>query len=257
MASPRVLVLRAAGVNCDVETAYAFASEGAVAERIHVNALLERPSILDGFGLLAVPGGFSYGDDIAAGKVLAVELRHVLGDALHAFVARGGLVLGICNGFQVLVKAGLLPGGDSRGTQEATVTWNDSHRYEDRWVHLAVDATLCVLAPKGRSILQMPVAHAEGKFVVNEPATLDRLQGAHQIVFRYVTADGDPPRYPQNPNGSMGHVAGVCDPTGQVLGLMPHPERALFPWHHPDWTRRPREEGDGRSLFQAAVAALR
>ncbi|MAG55566.1 MAG: phosphoribosylformylglycinamidine synthase I [Planctomycetes bacterium] len=259
MAEPRVLVLRAAGINCELETQFAFERAGAPARIMHVNRLLERPDTLNEYGMVVVPGGFSYGDDIAAGKVLAVEISHALGDHFRAFVARGGLMLGICNGFQVLVKTGLLPGvGADGASRHATVTWNDSHRYEDRWVHLTVDAGLCVFAPRDRSTLTLPVAHGEGRFTVGADAEIESLAAARQVVFRYVASDGTPPHYPANPNGSMGHVAGICDPTGQVLGLMPHPERALFPWHHPAWTRDgSREEGDGAALFRAAVKAMR
>lgn len=259
MADPKVLVLRAAGINCDVETAHAFEREGASAERVHVNELLEKPHLLDDYGFVAVPGGFSYGDDIQAGKVLAVEISHTLGDRFRAFVERGGLMLGICNGFQVLVKTGLLPGAAADGTpRHATLTWNDSHRYEDRWVHLSVDPGLCVFAPRDRTSLHLPVAHGEGRFTVQDAAQIDELASNHQVVFRYTDENGQAPRYPANPNGSMGHVAGICDPTGQVMGLMPHPERALFSWHHPSWTREPdRTEGDGTSIFRAAVQAMR
>jgi len=253
------MVLRAAGINCDAETAHAFEREGAAADRVHVNRLLESPSILGDYGLVAVPGGFSYGDDVSAGKVLAVEIAHALGDQFRAFVDRGGLMLGICNGFQVLTKTGILPGAGADGRpRDATLTWNDSHRYEDRWVRLSVDPGLCVFAPRGRERLHLPVAHGEGRFTVADAALIPELAAAHQVVFRYVSEDGSDPEYPVNPNGSMGHVAGICDPTGQVLGLMPHPERALFPWHHPAWTREPeRAEGDGAGLFRAAVQAMR
>jgi phosphoribosylformylglycinamidine synthase len=259
MAEPRVLVLRAAGINCDADTLFAFRQQGAETDTLHVNRLLERPSLLDTCGLLAIPGGFSYGDDIAAGKVLATEMRHALGDHLHRFVSRGGLILGICNGFQVLVKTGLLPGSGQDGApRHATLAWNDSHRYEDRWVHLAVDPALCVMAPSRRDRLHLPVAHGEGRFTVADPALISDFHEAHQLVFRYVEEDGSEPIYPANPNGSMGNVAGLCDPTGQILGLMPHPERALFPYNHPAWTREPpRPEGDGASLFRAAVQAMR
>lgn len=259
MAEPRVMVLRAAGINCDRETAFALESSGARAECVHVNRLLEKPALLDATGLVVIPGGFSYGDDIAAGKVLAVEIAHALGDVFRRHVARGGLVLGICNGFQVLSKTGLLPvRGHEAEASTTTLAWNDSHRYEDRWVDLQIDPALCVMAPRDRSHVRLPVAHGEGKFVARDPAVLRDLLSAHQAVFRYVNEDGSAPEYPANPNGSEGHVAGICDPTGQVLGLMPHPERALFPWNHPSWTREPsRAEGDGACLFRAAVAAMR
>ncbi len=259
MPEPKVLVLRAAGINCDHETAFAFEKAGASVRTLHVNRVLEAPSELDRVGLVAIPGGFSYGDDIAAGKVLAVELAHALGDRLRAFLARGGLVLGICNGFQVLIKTGLIRVKDRPAEAvDVTLHWNDSHRYEDRWVHVAIDPALCVLAPRDRRRIALPVAHGEGRIVLREPGIAETLRNAHQIVFRYVTKDGGDAAYPENPNGSDAGIAGLCDPSGQVLGLMPHPERAMFPWHHPAWTREPpRSEGDGFSLFRAAVAALR
>lgn len=255
----KVLVLRTAGVNCDEETAHAFRLAGGEVSIRHVGSLLRGEDALEDFDILAIPGGFSYGDDLGAGTVLANQLRTRLADDLHAFIDEGKLVIGICNGFQVLVKTGLLPGARPDGTpRHATLTWNDSHRYEDRWVHLSVDPGLCVFAPKGRELLHLPVAHGEGRFTVADEGLIDELVERHQAVFRYIDTSGATPEYPENPNGSMGHVAGICDPTGQVLGLMPHPERALFPWHHPAWTREPkRDEGDGASLFRAAVQAMR
>ena len=259
MADPRVLVLRAAGINCDLETRFGFEREGARADLVHVNRLLESPAVLDDYGLLVIPGGFSYGDHIAAGKVLAVELERALGDHLRRFVDRGGLMLGICNGFQVLVRTGLLPEGlAGGGRQTATLSWNDSHRYEDRWVHLRVDAERCLLAPPALERVSLPVGHGEGRFTMKDEESIEQLIRNHQAVFRYVNEDGSEPSYPADPNGSMGHIAGVCDPSGRILGLMPHPDRALFPWNHPRWTREEdRRDGDGVWLFKAAVAAMR
>lgn len=258
MAVPRVLVLRAAGINCNDETAYAFSMAGAAAEQVHLNRLLEAPRRLDDFGCLAVPGGFSYGDDVAAGKILATELATALGDALRRFVDRGGLVLGICNGFQTLVKTGLLPGDvPGRGAVRATLAWNDSRRYEDRWVRLRADGSKCVFIESHGAALELPVAHGEGKFVA-APEDFRALEADGRIALRYVSVDGGEAAYPENPNGSMGGAAAVCDGTGRVLGLMPHPERFLFPYQHPRWTREaPRSEGDGLSIFRAAVRALR
>jgi phosphoribosylformylglycinamidine synthase I len=258
VAEPRVLVLRAAGTNCDPETAYAFESAGASASILHINLILERPALLHEFGLIALPGGFSYGDDVAAGKVMAVEIQHALGEHFRRFVTRGGLILGICNGFQVLVKTGLLGMPDAQGRNQITLSWNDSHRYEDRWVRLQIDPSLCVFAPRDRSHVSLPVAHGEGKLMVSDPALGEELVRSHQAVFRYVRWDGGPPAYPADPNGSVQHIAGLCDRSGQVLGLMPHPERALFTWSHPTWTREIRHPvGDGDCIFRAAVAAMR
>ena len=249
---PRVCVLRVAGTNCDVETQYAFEKAGAEAERIHVNRLAEKRSLLKGFQIIAIPGGFSYGDDIAAGKVQAVELMHRLGDEVRAFVDADKLVIGICNGFQVLVKTGLLPGGKSR-RQTVTLAANDSNRFEDRWVWLRVETSRSVFVRPGQMIT-LPVAHGEGKFLAEDDAALDELRDAGQIVFRYVGASGGKPVYPENPNGAVDDIAGICDPTGRILGLMPHPERHIEPWHHPRWTREGmKEQGDGFQIFQNAV----
>lgn len=259
MATPKVLVLRCAGINCNEETAHAWNMVGAEAEQVHLNRLLESPSILDRYAVVSIPGGFSYGDDIASGKVLATELTTALGDALFRFVDRGGMVWGICNGFQVLVKTGLLPGTLRDGHRvAATLTWNDSHRYEDRWVHVRLDGRLCPVVEKDGAVIELPVAHGEGKFVTGTPEELAALEAEGRIVLRYVSPSGGKPIYPENPNGAMGDVAGVCDATGRVFGLMPHPERFLTPWQHPRWTReRHRTEGDGLSLFRGAVRALK
>jgi phosphoribosylformylglycinamidine synthase len=265
-AKPRVLVLRAAGTNCDVETAYAFEAAGGSVVVAHVNRLTERSVALADHQILAIPGGFSYGDDIAAGKVLAVELEHRLGADLREFVERGGLVIGICNGFQVLVKTGVLPGnpGFSPG-EAATLTSNDSQKYEDRWVTLKVEETHCVWLPPQDDLfseaLELPVAHAEGKFVPASDEVLSTLNENRQIVVRYVTPDGEEASYPANPNGSVDGVAGITDPTGRVFGLMPHPERYIFRRQHPRWTRGEGHGdgqwgGDGSAIFRNAVEAI-
>jgi phosphoribosylformylglycinamidine synthase len=241
----KVLVLRAAGTNCDRETVYAFAKVGAESESRHVNELLDNPRLLHAYRILVIPGGFSYGDDVAAGRVLATELKEKVLPETQRFIDEGGLVLGICNGFQVLVKTGLLPGPAGKG-QTVTLTDNVSHRYEDRWVELSVPTDRCVFVERGETY-SFPIAHAEGKFVAPEE-TLNELDERCQVVFRYG----------RNPNGSMRDIAGICDETGRVLGLMPHPERHLEPWHHPFWTRRGlAAEGDGLRFFRNAVAAVR
>lgn len=257
----KTMVLRAAGTNCDVETAEAFRRAGAEVESVHINALVRGKKSLEEVQILAIPGGFTYGDDIAAGKILANELRHNLTASIQRFVVEGKLVIGICNGFQVLVKAGLLPDPNGEeGTQPVTLGWNDSGRYEDRWVYLKpASHSPCVFTNGLEKILYyIPVAHAEGKFVPRDEDVLRKLEENGQIVFRYVNEQGEPAGYPWNPNGSVGHVAGLCDPTGRIFGLMPHPERHMFPTQHPHWTRKGlKEKGDGMVIFENAVQYVR
>jgi phosphoribosylformylglycinamidine synthase len=253
MAKPRVMVLRAPGTNCDQETAYAFAQAGGTADVLHVNRLLENPLLAREYQILCVPGGFSYGDDVAAGRILGNLFQHHLNDAMTEFKAAGKLILGICNGFQVLIKSGVLLADDAQGTP-ATLCLNESGRYLDRWVHLAAEGDKCVFL-RGMHSLELPVAHAEGKFVARNEAELDRLARGGQLVLRYVSPTGSAEvPFPANPNGSQANVAGICDETGRVLGLMPHPERNIDPTHHPQWTRRQdTAPGDGLRLFQNAV----
>ncbi|MFO8008333.1 MAG: phosphoribosylformylglycinamidine synthase I [Candidatus Brocadiia bacterium] len=249
---PRVLVLRAAGTNCDRETDFAFQLAGAETESLHVNALRADPDRLAHFDILALPGGFSYGDDLGAGQVLANELLTKLRDALDRFLDAGKLIVGICNGFQVLVKTGLLPGFE-RWEQQATLTFNDSHRFEDRWIYLKAPENRCVMVEDGES-LYLPVAHAEGKFVVADESVLERLGDQGQIVYRYTDPDGRPAGYPWNPNGSVDDIAAICDPSGRILGIMPHPERHCLPLQDPRWPRRGlSEEGEGLRILRRAV----
>ena len=254
MPRPRAIVLRAPGTNCDEETAAAWSLAGADVETCHVGRLLESPEALDAFQILTIPGGFSYGDDLGAGRIFASRLGTVLDDALGRFRDRGGLILGICNGFQVLVRAGLLPGGLAAG--HATLTFNDSGHFESRWVRLAPTPGRSPFLADAEPI-ELPVAHGEGKFLLGGGTSLAALEAAGQVVLRYVDHEARPTQvYPANPNGSPGAVAGICDPTGRVFGLMPHPERFLDPLHHPRWTRRgPCREGDGLRIFRNAVAA--
>jgi phosphoribosylformylglycinamidine synthase len=262
MSQPSVLLLRTAGTNCDEETTFAFEQAGAQVDPVHVRALGEKPALLDGHQIIAFPGGFSYGDDLGSGVVLAHELVQRLREPLVRFIERGGLAIGICNGFQVLVKTGLLPGPSYRkgaGSEDhglvATLTHNDSLRFEDRWVTLRVEKSTSpfLQGAEGRRV-EFPVAHGEGKFVTRDEKILKRIVAEGQVAFRYVTRDGGKPAYPENPNGSQDDIAGIVDETGRVLGLMPHPERHALPWQHPRWTRDGlKEEGDGVFLFRNAV----
>jgi phosphoribosylformylglycinamidine synthase len=252
MPQPNALILRAPGTNCDEETAAAWERAGAVAETWHIGRILERPGALASFQIVTIPGGFSYGDDLGAGRILATRLA-ALGDALARFRDRGGLVLGICNGFQVLVRSGLLP-GDGR---PATLARNDSGHFESRWVRLATTPGRTPFLADDE-LIELPIAHGEGKFLTADPQDVAALERSGQIVLRYVDEAGAPTAsYPANPNGSAAAVAGLCDPTGRVFGLMPHPERNVEPTHHPRWTRSaPKPEGDGLRLFRNAVVAL-
>ncbi|MFA6134741.1 MAG: phosphoribosylformylglycinamidine synthase I [Phycisphaerae bacterium] len=259
MPTPKALILRAAGTNCDRETQFALEQAGFEAQRLHVFRLIENPAVLRDYQFLVIPGGFSYGDDVAAGKILANQMLHRLAGPLNEFVAAGKLALGICNGFQVMMKAGLLPSGKvepATAHRDATLAWNDSARFEDRWIHLRCDSDKCVFLPKGE-IVALPIAHGEGKFIPREPAILQGLQQADQCALRYCDAAGKAGPYPVNPNGSIDDIAGLCDPTGRVLGLMPHPERFVDITQHPQWTRGHVQRADGALFFQHAFDALK
>lgn len=261
MSTPNVLILRAPGTNCDQETAYAFERAGGKTEILHINRLLENPSLFGRFQVLCIPGGFSYGDDVGAGRILANQIAHHLAETLAEFKAAGKLILGICNGFQVLLKSGILLENDAQAGPAATLTWNDSGRYEDRWVKLGVDGTTSVFVA-GIESMYLPIAHAEGKFVARDDSVLGRLGAAGQLALRYRPLHDGADRpldaavpFPDNPNGSALNVAGVCDASGRVLGLMPHPERHIDRTQHPRWTRgEGSEHGDGLKMFQNAVA---
>lgn len=267
---PRVLVLRTAGTNCDLETVHAFQLAGADVERLHVQVLMDGARRLDEFHILVVPGGFSYGDDLGAGTVLANQLGTRLRSALEGFAADGRFVVGICNGFQVLVRLGILPGVEGGlGNKTVSLAENRSGLFEDRWVRLRVETSLCPFLESGE-VLEMPVAHKEGRLVVRDPDVLESLRANGQIALRYVAvgeeASMDDPGYPANPNGSIEAIAGLTSPCGRVLGLMPHPERHLRSLQHPNWTRRKaagaipsddRSAGDGFRIFARAARAAR
>lgn len=258
MSKPKVIVLRTAGTNCDEETAHAWELAGAQAERVHVRSVIEQPDRLKQYGILTIPGGFSYGDDISAGKILANQMIHHLRDALCEFVEDGKLVLGICNGFQVMVKAGLLPGGDQRamGPQTVTLTQNDSARFEARWVHLRSSSRPNAFLPPDM-IVALPIAHGEGKLVPADDRVREQLKTGGHIALTYCDAEGRSGTYPINPNGSQDDIAGLCDSTGRVLGLMPHPERFVQPTHHPEWTQKRDDRADGRIFFESAVSFIK
>jgi phosphoribosylformylglycinamidine synthase subunit PurQ / glutaminase len=262
MATPKICVLRAPGTNCDIETAHAFELAGGTAERLHLFRLLDDPRRLSQFQIFCIPGGFSYGDDVGAGVVFGSQLRGHLAEAIHTFLQADKLALGICNGFQVLMKSGILPGGAGGrrdAAPQATLTWNENGQYTALWVTLDVASEQNVFL-RGLERLELPVAHAEGRVAVKDPAIIEQWRQSGQLVLQYAsqknraaTRDGVLP-YPENPNGSIANIAGLGDPTGRVLGLMPHPERFLDATHHPQWTRRRMTgEGAGLKLFRNAV----
>ena len=250
MSKVRTLILRAPGTNCDAETAFAFQQAGAVTSLVHVGELIRREQQLSDYQIVVIPGGFTYGDDISAGKVLANELRLKLGEDIERFIEGGGLVLGICNGFQVLVKAGILPGSLRAGKPLLTLVANDSGRFECRWVHLKVNRESPCVFTKGIELMYLPVAHAEGK-VVADPEGLSGLN----VVLYYADENGNSNAgYPHNPNGSVANIAGICDASGRVFALMPHPERCIRGTQHPQWTRQEAKKyEDGFQIFVNAV----
>ena len=261
MSSVSVLVLRAAGINCDHEAVHAFILAGADrVDHIHINELIAGRTHLSEYDILVLPGGFSYGDDISGGKVLANELRYKLLEDVDAFVDAGKLILGICNGFQVLMKMGLLPQTHPGiRKQEATVFYNDSAKFECRWVYLRRNLhSPCVFTFDIPEMIYIPVAHGEGKVITESEAVRDNLRTAGHIALQYAV----PPdcerdtavSYPWSPNGSIDDIAGLCDATGRIFGLMPHPERYTHRTHHPRWTRESGNgEPDGLYIFKNAV----
>lgn len=252
--TPKALVLTGYGINCDMEMQYAFRLAGAEAERVHLNDLINGIKKLSDYHVFALPGGFSFGDDIASGKVLANMLRYHLWDQIHQFIDDGKLIIGICNGFQVMVKMGLIPAfNHDYSTQVVTLTFNDSGRFEDRWVYLKGNNKSRCVFTKGIERIYLPVRHGEGKFVVKNHEVLEGLRKGH-IVFQYVDKQGRLAGYPYNPNGSIDNIAGICDETGRVFGMMPHPEAFLHRTNHPAWTRLALpEEGAGVAIFRNAV----
>ncbi len=255
VARVRVLVVRAAGINCEQETLHGWRLAGAQADLVHVRQLIEAPAMLNGVQVLTIPGGFSYGDDIAAGRILAAKFQRSLLDLLHEFVAAEKILLGICNGFQVLVQMGLLPGGDL-GSGRVSLATNGSGRYEDRWVILKISVSRCPFLKEGTQF-ELPVGHGEGRLVVDDEKTLVSLHKNGHVALQYVGNDNGSAAYPANPNGSADDIAGLVDDTGRVLGLMPHPDRFLHHTQHPLWTRRSSDaRPDGLTLFRSAVESL-
>ena len=269
MTTVHALVITGYGLNCDYETDFALRLAGAEPHRVHINDLIERGS-LDDFHVLVFGGGFSWADDHGAGVLLAAKLRNNIGDSMDRFVRQGKLVIGICNGFQSLVNLGLLPGFDHNyGERRVAVTYNDSGNFIDTWVRLTVTAASPCVFTKGFESIELPVRHGEGKFFAARE-DIQRLDASGQVVMRYAGEDGLPAggRWPENPNGSLEDIAGICDPTGRIFGLMPHPEAFHHVTNHPEWTRHKAslaldgkgfetEEGAGVQIFRNAVEFVR
>lgn len=261
MASPRVLILRAPGTNCDAETAYAFEQVGATPHALHVNQLIENARLGRDYQILCIPGGFSYGDDIAAGRILAQRLQVHLRDLVEEFRGADRLALGICNGFQVMMRLGIFsPSNDS--APPTTLAQNLQARFEDRWVNLVNHNSNSVFLD-GIERMYLPIAHGEGRLAFPSDADCQQLLSSGQLGLRYC-GDADSPAaqspdtllpFPDNPNGAAYNAAGLSDPTGRIFGLMPHPERYIDATQHPFWTRSKSlpQHGDGRKLFENAV----
>lgn len=260
--TPRALVIRTAGTNCDAELCRAFELAGARAELVHLDALIADPGRLDAADLIGFPGGFSYGDDVASGRLFAVRVRERLYPSLRDAARRGAAMIGVCNGFQVLVQVGLLP-GPARGeawpedlppVPALSLTQNAGGRFVDAWHGGQIEPNSTCVWTEGleafdHELMCLPSAHAEGRLVVDAPGTIERLERAGQVAIRYT----------DNFNGSAGAIAGVCDATGRIFGLMPHPERYLEWTRHPSWTRLDASVRErvppGLVMFRNAVAA--
>lgn len=240
-----VVVLTGYGLNCDHETAYGFELAGAKAHRIHINALIDGSVSLDNFQIMAFGGGFSWGDDHGAGVIQALRMRTSIGRQIHDFVDRGNLIIGICNGFQTLVNMGLLPGfkdpGPEAGSRRQTValTYNDCGNFRNTWVKMRARPESPCIFTRGLDALELPIRHGEGKFIADDE-TVAKLFAGGQVVLQYARDNGEAAggEFPFNPNGSLGDIAGICDATGRIFGLMPHPEAYNHWTNHPDWMRR-------------------
>ncbi|MCW4006781.1 MAG: phosphoribosylformylglycinamidine synthase I [Candidatus Bathyarchaeota archaeon] len=262
----KVLVMRVGGTNCDAETKRAFTELGVHAEIRHLNELVKNPNLLD-YHALVFPGGFSYGDYVRSGAIFARMLTAKLGKELRSFLEDNRPILGICNGFQILVEEGLLPGFDAQsGVTQASLAANIPQGFKCEWVYLKNENhSKCVFTSKipPKKVLRMPIAHGEGRFLFSkekEQQLLQRLYDEDMVVLRYCNKDGSAAndKYPQNPNGSLNDIAGICNREGNIFGLMPHPERALYWWQQPDWTAQQNmsQYGDGKLIFESVLEYL-
>jgi len=262
----RVCILRVGGTNCDAETQRAFEDSGVRAKVVHLNDIVRKRSLLN-YHVLVFPGGFAHGDYVRAGAILAKGVIAKLGNELKQFVSEERPILGICNGFQVLVEAGLLPGFEGfSDLPQASLATNLPIGYRCMWVHLKNENRCkCVftLKVKDGEVLHVPISHAEGRFMFEKKKQEDYLKKLYendQLVFRYSSLEGEHAegRFPVNPNGAFHDIAGICDSTGTILGLMPHPERAYYGWQQPNWTQRNHvpKHGDGKLIFDSVIQYL-
>ncbi len=255
----KVLIITGFGLNCEAETAAAFNMCGATSEKIHLNDILDGQRSLDEFHILAFIGGFSFGDHLGAGTVFANRVKFRLRDQLDKFVADGKLVIGICNGFQTLTRLGLVPALNGEYfTQQAALAHNDSGVFRDDWVYLKAEQACPCVFTKGIDQIKLPIRHGEGKFSADEN-TLKELEAKNLVALRYADADGNvATEFPANPNGSLNSIAAICNETGRIFGLMPHPEAFLSPFNSPTWTMEKIDgelpaEGMGVKFFRNAV----
>jgi phosphoribosylformylglycinamidine synthase len=256
---PKALVLMANGTNRDQDVAEALTLCEAAPEIVPLNSLREAKRRWSDYQMLVLPGGFSYADALGAGKLLAIDMQSYFTDEIQKFVMVGKAVIGICNGFQALVKSGMLPGenrsqGEENSKEKATLTFNAGGHFECRWVTLQPVSQKCVWTKGLQVLIECPIAHGEGNFQVSNQSLLTTLVTHEQIALVYVHPDNKPSNgeYPANPNGSLLDIAGICNPQGNVLGLMPHPENHIHAWQHPKW-RRGVERNSGLSIFRNGV----
>ena len=265
----KVCIIKGFGINADMELLAAFKAAGAQALRVHISDIIEKPNVIDNYDILAFPGGFSFGDHLGSGKVFANLCRMNLQPQLKNFIERGGLIIGICNGFQVLVKMGILPNLSGSWVQDVSLVRNESGKFEDRWVSVSFNSSSRCVWTKGLVNMELPVRHGEGRFVVKSESVLEALKNEGLVAMRYApryslkhpakAGSGRSRRnvdleYPDNPNGSVDNIAGICDRTGRVFGLMPHPEAFLIPENHPQWTRK---RLNGKSIDATGLLILK
>lgn len=249
----KTCIITGYGINADDELKKAFELTGSDVRKIHINDLIRNPELFGTYHIIGFPGGFSFGDHIGSGKVFASLFKKKLKHALDEFIASGKLVIGICNGFQVLVKMGILPNLSGNWTQEVSLIHNDSGKFEDRWVRLKINSESPCVWTKGITELEVPVRHGEGKFIISNDTVERQILDNHLDAVMYMSKNGRKVVYPDNPNGSVHNIAGICDKTGRVFGLMPHPEAFIFPENHPRWQRETITSGAGLALFNNGV----